>query len=197
MNKKVKKRWIKALISIILLIAVLNNLNYIFFKLNPTKRIKLDYTIQSVEVENMDEMIDLYSDSDIYSIKDLVIEHGILLSRAVAVHLNPEKYIVVDVSVNLKNNTDYDVYDWDYCVKKNLSVCSVAVYKLDSPVFMPLLVGEETVQNIMFITPKKYFEKELNSQEKLKEIVNSFQIEIRAADLNKSKTYKDLYRIEE
>lgn len=197
MNKKVKKRWIKALISIILLIAVLNNFNYIFFKLNPTKRIKLDYTIQSVEVENMDEMIDLYSDSDIYSIKDLVIEHGILLSRAVAVHLNPEKYIVVDVSVNLKNNTDYDVYDWDYCVKKNLSVCSVAVYKLDSPVFMPLLVGEETVQNIMFITPKKYFEKELNSQEKLKEIVNSFQIEIRAADLNKSKTYKDLYRIEE
>lgn len=126
-----------------------------------------------------------------------MIEHGILLSRAVAVHLNPEKYIVVDVSVNLKNNTDYDVYDWDYCVKKNLSVCSVAVYKLDSPVFMPLLVGEETVQNIMFITPKKYFEKELNSQEKLKEIVNSFQIEIRAADLNKSKTYKDLYRIEE
>lgn len=184
-----KKKWIIIPIVIILLAVVLNNISYLVFELNPCKRIQLQSENLSVKIENMADVMNTFD----YGLFDLIFDEHISPCRAFAVRLKPEDYVLVSVDVKLVNDTQMNLFDWDYCVKKGHTLCSVSIYEMDSPVFSPLLAGEETDYCVRFIAAKKDFTSANYSQELSAEILNNFSIDFRASDLNKSKTYKDLY----
>lgn len=182
---------------VLLTISLVANFKLCLFNCNLTKTIELDYSISNVTVNSLDYLFDNKAEMKIV---DLMDYGNISAFEALKVHLNPKDYCFVSVQLEITNNTQKDAYDWDYCIyKKGTLYYAVSVYEQDSPLFSPLLVGEQSGDVISFIIPRKLMGIDINDDQTIsKELsptsLENFIIKIRAGNLQNDINYKDFYQ---
>lgn len=190
-----KKKNLKYLVLfLILLIPVIVNFRLCIFGINFTKTIRLDYSVANITVSDLNYLFD---DGSKMSIGDIMDYGNISFAEAVKVYLNPDDYCYVRAEMIIENNTDKDAYDWDYCVHKKGSLYyATSIYEQDSPIFSPVLAGEQSGDVISFIVPKSYIDADISgieSQELQATSLDAFSITIRAANLQKAPNYEEFY----